>query len=31
VHRDDRRAAEEILRDADRAMYKAKRARRGNV
>lgn len=31
VHRDDERAAEEILRDADRAMYKAKRAGRGNV
>ena len=31
VHRDERRAAEEILRDADRAMYKAKRAGRGNV
>jgi diguanylate cyclase (GGDEF)-like protein len=31
VHRDDERAAEEILRDADRAMYEAKRARRGNV
>jgi diguanylate cyclase (GGDEF)-like protein len=31
VHHDDERAAEEILRDADRAMYKAKRAGRGNV
>jgi diguanylate cyclase (GGDEF)-like protein len=31
VHRDDERAAEEILHDADRAMYKAKRAGRGNV
>ena len=31
VHRDDERAAEEILRDADRAMYEAKRARRGSV
>ncbi|MFY9922584.1 MAG: diguanylate cyclase [Mycobacterium sp.] len=26
VDRDDRRSAEEILRDADRAMYRAKRA-----
>jgi diguanylate cyclase (GGDEF)-like protein len=31
VHHGDERAAEEILRDADRAMYKAKRAGRGNV
>jgi GGDEF domain-containing protein len=31
VHRDDERAAEEILRDAGRAMYMAKRAGRGNV
>jgi diguanylate cyclase (GGDEF)-like protein/PAS domain S-box-containing protein len=29
VERDDRRSAEAILRDADRAMYKAKRAGRG--
>jgi diguanylate cyclase (GGDEF)-like protein len=29
VARDDRRSAEAILRDADRAMYKAKRAGRG--
>lgn len=29
VDRDDRRSAEEILRAADRAMYKAKRASRG--
>jgi diguanylate cyclase (GGDEF)-like protein/PAS domain S-box-containing protein len=29
VDRDDSRSAEAILRDADRAMYKAKRARRG--
>lgn len=28
VHRDEARSAEEILRDADRAMYKAKRAGR---
>jgi diguanylate cyclase (GGDEF)-like protein len=31
VHRDDERGAVEILRDADRAMYMAKRAGRGNV
>jgi diguanylate cyclase (GGDEF)-like protein len=31
VQHGDERAAEEILRDADRAMYKAKRAGRGNV
>jgi GGDEF domain-containing protein len=31
VQRDDERAAEEILRDAGRAMYMAKRAGRGNV
>jgi diguanylate cyclase (GGDEF)-like protein len=30
VHSDDQRAAEEILRDADRAMYEAKRAGRSN-
>jgi diguanylate cyclase (GGDEF)-like protein len=30
VHSDDQRAAEEILRDADRAMYEAKRASRSN-
>jgi diguanylate cyclase (GGDEF)-like protein/PAS domain S-box-containing protein len=30
VHRDDNRTAEEILREADRAMYKAKRAARSN-
>jgi diguanylate cyclase (GGDEF)-like protein len=30
VDRDDRRSSEEILRDADRAMYKAKRAGRDN-
>jgi diguanylate cyclase (GGDEF)-like protein/PAS domain S-box-containing protein len=30
VHRDDERAAEEILRAADSAMYKAKRAGRGD-
>jgi diguanylate cyclase (GGDEF)-like protein/PAS domain S-box-containing protein len=30
VHRDDERTAEEILRDADRAMYTAKRAGRGD-
>ena len=30
VHRDDERVAEEILRDADSAIYKAKRAGRGN-
>ena len=29
VARDDRRSAEAILRDADRAMYKAKRSSRG--
>lgn len=29
VHRDDERTAEEILRDADRAMYSAKRGGRG--
>jgi diguanylate cyclase (GGDEF)-like protein len=29
VDRDDSRSAEAILRDADRAMYKAKRAGRG--
>jgi diguanylate cyclase (GGDEF)-like protein len=28
VHQDDQRTAEEILRDADRAMYEAKRAGR---
>lgn len=28
VHRDDQRTADEILRDADSAMYEAKRARR---
>jgi GGDEF domain-containing protein len=31
VHRDDERAAEEMLGDAGRAMYRAKRAGRGNV
>jgi diguanylate cyclase (GGDEF)-like protein len=31
VRRDDKRTAEEILRDADSAMYKAKRSRRGNA
>jgi diguanylate cyclase (GGDEF)-like protein len=31
VRRDEERGAVEILRDADRAMYKAKRAGRGNV
>jgi GGDEF domain-containing protein len=28
VHRDERRTPDEILRDADLAMYEAKRARR---
>jgi hypothetical protein len=30
VHRDDARTAGEILRDADRAMYTAKRGGRGD-